>query len=65
MFLRVGLQAENNVLDRMCYHFIGLKGVKMADLASLNIRFELYREQANIIIELSRNSLLSSTTHPC
>ena len=35
MFLRVGLQAENNVLDRMPYHFSGLKGVKMADLASL------------------------------
>ena len=35
MFLRVGLQAENNVLDRMCYHFSGLKGVKMADIAPL------------------------------
>ena len=35
MFQRVGLQSENNVLDRMRYHFSGTKGVKMADLASL------------------------------
>ena len=35
MFLRVGLHAEHNVLDRMGYHFSGLKGVKMADLAPL------------------------------
>ena len=38
MFLRVGLQAENNVLDRMPYHFSGLKGVKMTDLASLKLQ---------------------------
>ena len=35
MFLRVGLQAENNVLDRMRYHFSGFKGVKRTDLSSL------------------------------
>ena len=34
MFLRVGMQAENNDLDRMRYHFSGLKGIKMEDLAS-------------------------------
>ena len=28
MFLRVGLQAEHNILDRMLYHFSGLKGIK-------------------------------------
>ena len=39
MFLRVGLQAENNVLDRMRYHFSGLKGIKMANLASLSERY--------------------------
>ena len=35
MFLRVGLKAEKKFLDRMRYHFSGLKGVKMADLATL------------------------------
>ena len=35
MFLRVGLKAKNNVLDRMQNLFCGLKGIKMADLASL------------------------------
>ena len=40
MFLRVGLQAENNVLDRMRYNFSGLKGVKMADIASFEVRLK-------------------------
>ena len=31
------MQAENYVLDRMLYYFSELKGVKMPDLASLNI----------------------------
>ena len=35
MFLQVGMQAENNFLDKILYHFSELKGVKMADLATL------------------------------
>ena len=35
MFIRAGLQAEYNALDRLRYHLSGLKGIKMADLASL------------------------------
>ena len=46
MFLRVGLQAKNNVQDRMRYYFRGLKGVKIADLASLILHF-LSSEQQN------------------
>ena len=45
MLLRVGLQADINILDRMRYHFSVLKGVKMTNISD--------RSKAVILISLS------------
>ena len=61
MFLRVGLQAENNVLERMCYHFSGLKGIKMIALAPRNKQPNFSSRAISIMIFEGFFQILSPT----
>ena len=65
MFLRVGLQAENSVLDRMRYHFSGLKGVTMADYSpSVQCSYNWLPIQTTYIVDKIANAEMSRLAPP-